>query len=845
MRYLPSVHALVAITLTAEYPQPLPGQVTSHRLENGLQILLIHDPAANDIDVTAGFFVGHRDDRLHGTAHLMEHLAMRETRSGSNLAARYGPLGVNGGARTTADLTMFSMTGRGDVTMLDTLFSLQRQRMSDLAIAEAAVTAERRRVHTEVDGRTGQAWLKPLFAAGRAGAENSHRDLDRITPTELATFYARYYVASNAMLVVRSAFPDSVVIARARAILGPLPAGNNLLRPVYRDSTPIAAGRWRGIDSTGQRVEAFVAPGIQHPWNPLLAATVALTRERLQARRSPVRIRFDNGAPVAVLTLSAPAGPNADEELRAALAALREAIPGSRSDSADLGPDALLTCEAAGSWRFCLANAAPDPSATAGLLALFDSVPPSPALKLWPTPVRSLPAAAQPSVAAAKLERHWMKPDASPIKWRQTSSGMEWLARAGGVADTVHLLVVLAPSDSAPTGEAIAALELLARAFPTLRSASGDSVAGGFQARGIQVAARSLPYPTMATSDRFLLIGTAPSPVGLYGLELQISAATSAAPLALRMVREALSTASLDPSAFEALQRDQIQLLSESQSAPNALASVLYRQRIAASFGGSGARFAPAEVSDQLAAIRKVTAGDVIEMARAIVQRGAGRIAILGAGESMAEKWIAESGLAGLRGLHWGGSGLACGAADTATRIARAAGPAARNRTSLWSYHCSPPGTPSPVLVIANAAIGGFEDAILAHRLRSELGIAYAFFSRVIPVWDTPAAVWLLNIDTPLKGIEQVAAEIRATLQSAPERLTDEIFENARRTVAAGARNRATEPFAWLTSALWRDRLPEHDLLDYERITLPGVRAAMASHWRADRIAIVYGAPPP
>ena len=142
---------LVVLALFAS-TVPTAAQSASHRLANGLDIIVIHATTPS-LTVVTRYFAGSGDepDSLRGLAHLVEHLAMREASGGTALAVLAARNGWSVGAFTRVSVTTFSMTSPvADSATLAAMLRLERSRMSDLAMDSAAVTVERRRIATEI-----------------------------------------------------------------------------------------------------------------------------------------------------------------------------------------------------------------------------------------------------------------------------------------------------------------------------------------------------------------------------------------------------------------------------------------------------------------------------------------------------------------------------------------------------------------------------------------------------------------------------------------------------------------------------------------------------------------------
>jgi predicted Zn-dependent peptidase len=329
--------------------------VEARRLSSGLLVLVVPTAAAQKIDVSAAVFAGFRDepDTLRGLAHVAEHVAMREIRSGSSLTTLAAAAGIKMSAVTRGDMTLFSSSGSATAKSLEAILQIERLRLSELLVSSSAVVAEIQRVRLEVGGHNGdQHDGNVLFGRNRLSRSTSHGDLVRIGDRDVRSFVARYYVPGNAAILIETSLPTSDVLQLAERVLGTLPAGQALPRPVYRDSTPIVSTGRRGpVANAGGYGLAVTVPGLQHPARPAIERDLAVLRMRLAADGpSTVQMMMTDQAPASVLALRAPSSAALDSVLAMLEAhvtvALRILQPATTPD--------LLDCEAAGDWRYCL-----------------------------------------------------------------------------------------------------------------------------------------------------------------------------------------------------------------------------------------------------------------------------------------------------------------------------------------------------------------------------------------------------------------------------------------------------------------------------------------------------------
>lgn len=366
--------------------------IIPRRLENGLLLLVVQDSSAKETTVNTAVFAGFRDepDSLRGLAHLAQRMAMRETRTGPSLASSASASSIKATATTRGDLTLFTSSASATGKSLRAMLDLERLRLSDLLLAPAGVAAETQRIRAELGGRLdAQGRGNVLFGTHRLSRAVSHAGLTRVGERDLRDFVERFYLPTNAAILIQTPLaPLDVLIAAERAFAGmPVPAA--VVRPVFRDSTPmVSTGRRGPVANGGGYGLAVTVPGLQDPLRPALERDLAELRARIAAE-GPVTAQasVSDEAPASVLTIRAPSSASLD-----AVLLLLNGRPYSRANGlpAPVNPDPL-DCEAAGDWRFCvdIANArtAPFTGAPLNALAVYLLGSRTP-LPLWPSGLR-------------------------------------------------------------------------------------------------------------------------------------------------------------------------------------------------------------------------------------------------------------------------------------------------------------------------------------------------------------------------------------------------------------------------------------------------------------------------
>jgi zinc protease len=215
-------------------------------LENGLHVIVHEDPTVQIAVLNILYDVGSRDEREDktGFAHLFEHLMF----GGSvNIPSYDEPLQRVGGennAFTSTDITNYYLTV--PASNLETGFWLESDRMLSLSFDPNVLEVQRKVVIEEFKQRYlnqpyGDVWLKirPLayevhpYKWATIGKEISH--IENATMDDVKEFFFRYYVPSNAILVVAGNVTTEQVKRLSEKWFGPIPSGKKQKRNLVQE----------------------------------------------------------------------------------------------------------------------------------------------------------------------------------------------------------------------------------------------------------------------------------------------------------------------------------------------------------------------------------------------------------------------------------------------------------------------------------------------------------------------------------------------------------------------------------------------------------------------------------
>lgn len=228
---------LWAVPLSArDFSDPF-AQVVEHRLQNGMQVLILREPRAPLVSHQVWYRVGSRNERLGktGLSHLTEHLMFKATekyaaKEFSRLVQRAGG---SDNAFTSKDYTAFFQNG--PKTELKRWMEMEADRMRNLRVTEEDFATEKKVVLEERRLRTEDDPVSQLVEETLAVTFKAHpyqwpiigwyNDIESLTREDFLKHYHTYYQPNNATLVVVGDVDPKEVLAWAEAIYGAIPPG--------------------------------------------------------------------------------------------------------------------------------------------------------------------------------------------------------------------------------------------------------------------------------------------------------------------------------------------------------------------------------------------------------------------------------------------------------------------------------------------------------------------------------------------------------------------------------------------------------------------------------------------
>ena len=186
-----------------------------YRLDNGLKVILLRDPAAPVFAYQTWFAVGSRHERegKTGIAHLFEHLMFNETESlpPGEFDRKLEAAGGETNAATWVDWTYYrdnlpqGGAGAGGARSRPIAWRTWCWATTQVESEREVVANERRyRVDDDVDGFLNEELYKLAFTTHpyHWPTIGWMEDIEAITIDDCRTFYRTYYAPNNATLVI-------------------------------------------------------------------------------------------------------------------------------------------------------------------------------------------------------------------------------------------------------------------------------------------------------------------------------------------------------------------------------------------------------------------------------------------------------------------------------------------------------------------------------------------------------------------------------------------------------------------------------------------------------------------
>jgi zinc protease len=216
--------------------------ISNATLANGLRVVLVRDPHAQDIQVTMRYGVGAVDDPAgqSGIAHLVEHLMFQQVVGNETIFAKLESQARGFNAFTSADATTF--VTRAAPEQLEALLSIEAVRFGFrcTSITPSAFERERAVVVNELKmrGRSDEIFAalhRSIYTEMHPYARTSTpAQVGEITMAQACAFADAHYAPTNAVLVVSGNISEASATEALGKMISRLPRRDAVLPPVIK-----------------------------------------------------------------------------------------------------------------------------------------------------------------------------------------------------------------------------------------------------------------------------------------------------------------------------------------------------------------------------------------------------------------------------------------------------------------------------------------------------------------------------------------------------------------------------------------------------------------------------------
>ncbi len=208
--------------------------VTEFTLDNGMNIIVIEDHRSPVVMQAVVYKVGSADEETGktGLAHFFEHLMFKGTTKypKNSIDLLLDENGAERNAYTTLETTVYFTRAKAD--MLETLMSIESDRMQNLVLTPEVLETERKVVQEERRMRMESDPFGAAFERMNATTFKTHpygrpiigapEDVANLSLDDANRFYRAHYMPSNAILLVVGDVKPADVNTLAQAYFGPV-----------------------------------------------------------------------------------------------------------------------------------------------------------------------------------------------------------------------------------------------------------------------------------------------------------------------------------------------------------------------------------------------------------------------------------------------------------------------------------------------------------------------------------------------------------------------------------------------------------------------------------------------
>lgn len=222
-------------------------------LENGIPVLLNHDPSSETVCVLVGVGIGSNNEKddEHGLAHFFEHMCFKGTETfptQKDLLTHLDGLGVVSNAFTSNEYTAYYTHGRTDrfsdmirVTADIFLHSLFAE--SEVVKEKGVVLEEIAMYEDDPADKSHESVALSLFAGTASGHPviGTVKSVQSFSRDQFVSFFKKHYVVGNMVLSVAGSFDREAVLSEMNQWYASAPSGKKADPVVLSPSGPKVA----------------------------------------------------------------------------------------------------------------------------------------------------------------------------------------------------------------------------------------------------------------------------------------------------------------------------------------------------------------------------------------------------------------------------------------------------------------------------------------------------------------------------------------------------------------------------------------------------------------------------
>lgn len=246
----------------------LPSLVTSvegvkeYSLNNGLQVLLVPDPAINNVVVNVVYHVGSRQEGYGetGMAHLLEHMMFKGSKKFSSIKQTIADKGASANGTTWYDRTDYFEILPASDSNLTWALDMESDRMVNSLMKNEDLQKEFTVVRNEFemgenypDNILQERILSTMYLWHNYGKSTigSKEDIEKVPIVNLTAFYRKYYQPDNATLIVGGKFDEKKTLEWITHYFGNIPKPTRVIQPAYTMEPPQDGERYVQLKRNG------------------------------------------------------------------------------------------------------------------------------------------------------------------------------------------------------------------------------------------------------------------------------------------------------------------------------------------------------------------------------------------------------------------------------------------------------------------------------------------------------------------------------------------------------------------------------------------------------------------